>query len=231
MTRPLRAAAIASVFLFGDALLPPVPPPARIPAASGQGEAALRGLPSRTSGRGSRPGDPLNMIFAGTENGIRAALKAAGWTELPISYTESIRAGIRDLLLGRKLERFPPMTIYYVLGRPQDMNWAKVITPVLRRHHFRLWRTGLKDGSGREIWWGTGNYDLSVRWTDLSHRPDPEMNAERDYVRHSLDGIPGVESLKLIQLPQIPLRGINECGYEFRTDGRALLVELASPGP
>ena len=123
------------------------------------------------------------------------------------------------------------MTVYHVLGRPQDMNWAQVITPVLRRHHFRLWRTGLTDGTGREIWWGSGNYDLSVRWTDLTHRPDPDMNEERNFIERTLDGNKEITRKTKIKILQIPLRGSNECGYDFTTDGKALFVEFEAPGP
>jgi hypothetical protein len=121
------------------------------------------------------------------------------------------------------------MNDYRIMGRTQDMNWVRVVRPIQERHHFRLWRTGIADGKGREIWWGSGNYDLSVRWHDLSHTPDPDDDRERDFLAQTLAGLEGIEKLELIALPQIPKSGANDKGYPFRTDGRALLAVLASP--
>lgn len=201
----------------------PQPPPARQARVPGP---ALAELPARTRGRFGREGDPLNLLFLGSAEQVRAALSAAGWTEIPRTILQSVALGLGELAAGRTLTRFPPMNGYRVLGRLQDMNWAIVVIPIEKRHHFRLWRTGLADARGRELWWGSGNFDLSARYWDLSHRPDPDMNMERDYIARSLEGSARVERMSLVPLPQIPLRGKNDKGYEHFTDGRALLVEL-----
>jgi len=190
-------------------------------------EEVYAALPARDEGRFGRPGDALNMIFLGSEPRVRAALTRAGWTSIPLTIRASIRAGLKDLMAGRPLTRFPPMNEYLVMNRIQDMNWVKVIKPIETRHHFRLWRTGIVDARGREVWWGSGNYDLSVRYRDLSHRPDPDMDRERDFLAQTLAGDPDVEKAGLLELAQIPRTGANDKGYAFRTDGRALLVELA----
>jgi len=187
---------------------------------------ALRALPARSEGRFGSPGDALNMLFLGSEEAVSRALEDAGWMSLHLAIAPSVGAGLAQLLRGERLTKFPPMNLYEVMGRTQDMNWAQVVRPIQERHHFRLWRTGIVDRRGRELWWGSGNYDLSVRWIDLSHRPDPDMNRERDYLAATLRGVPSVESLALVELPQIPREGRNDKGYPFTTDGRALLVLL-----
>lgn len=187
---------------------------------------AFPGLPARDEGRFQKPGDPLNMLFLGTDAQVRGALEHAGWTPLALTITASLREGAAELVAGRPLCRFPPMNDYRVLGRRQDMNWARVITPIETRHHFRLWRTGVFDPKGRELWWGSGNFDLSVRYRDLSHRPHPDMNLEREYLAETLAGSPHVEKLSRMTLAQIPLSGRNDKGYPFTSDGRALFVEL-----
>lgn len=194
-------------------------------------EAALALLPGRNVGRLGRTGDALNLLFLGSPEQVAAALEDGGWTRLPPSIDASTAAGFDDLASGRPLTRFPPMNDYRLLGRLQDMNWVRVIKPLQTRHHFRLWRTGLFDASSRELWWGSGDYDLSIRWHDLSHRPDPDMDYERDYIGKTLSGKTGVEEISLVELPQIPRAGANDKGYPFRTDGRALLVRLAPNGP
>ncbi|MBI4678302.1 MAG: LssY C-terminal domain-containing protein [Elusimicrobia bacterium] len=226
----LLAAALAAAF-FWDVLFPlgAMPPSPRTIERGGI-PAVLRILPGRNAGRGGRDGDPMNLAFWGTEAEVRRALEAAGWTEVPLRLSPSLRAGLGEVLRGERLRRFPPFNAYLLLGRQQDMNWAIVVKPLASRHHFRLWRTGFAGREGRELWWGSGNRDLSIRWRDLSHRPDPDMDSERDFLAETLEGSPFVGKTALVSLLQVPKVGNNDKGYAFRTDGRVLLVELDGPG-
>jgi hypothetical protein len=171
-------------------------------------------LPAVDEGRFGRPGDPLNLIFVGTAGDVRAALQGAGWTEVPTALRSALAAGVM------------PMNDYRMRGRRQDMNWEISVRPFAERHHFRLWNTGRLDANGRAYWWGSGNYDLSIRWSDLSHVPDPDMDRERDFIAASLRTSPLVESSSLLPLPQIPRAGVNDKGYPYRTDGCAAVVLL-----
>ena len=202
-------------------LLPPLPQP-----VSDWSEAAPM-LPARNEGRFGLPGDPLNLVFVGTPAAVRAALTAAGWTEVPTTVRGSVAAGLAELLDGRTLAAFPPMNDYRLLGRRQDMNWAIPVRPLAERHHFRLWRTGLRVGE-RSLWWGSGNYDMAIRWRDFSHVPDPDADRERDEILRRLKGSRFVESAALVPAPQIPREGFNDKGYPFRTDGRAAVIVLKS---
>ncbi|MBI4376749.1 MAG: LssY C-terminal domain-containing protein [Elusimicrobia bacterium] len=189
-------------------------------------KALYASLPTRNVGRWGRAGDPLNLLFKGTEPAVCRALESAGWTRVPNSIAGSCLAGLKELWQGRKLTRFPPMNAYRVLGRVQDMNWAQTVRPLEERHHFRLWKTELSDSERRPLWWGSGNYDLSIRWIDLSHRPDPDMDFERDHIARTLRGSPWVRELELVSLPQVPRAGSNDKGHAFRNDGRVLIVDL-----
>lgn len=225
MTPRRLAPALPVLFLLLslDRVMPDPPAPAsRVPGW----EAALSAWPGRNEGRGGRAGDPLGFVFAGTPDAVRAALREAGWTEVPLTVRASLRKGARELLAGRRLTAFPPMNDYRLGGRRQDMNWAVAVRPVAERHHFRLWRTGARDARGRDLWWGSGNYDLSVRWWDLSHRPDPDADRERDYLAAGLAGSPRVESVTYVPAPQVPREGANDKGYPFRTDGRVAVIAL-----
>lgn len=198
------------------------PPPLVVPSW----EEIAPTLPGRNEGRFGVPGDPLNMVFVGTPRAVRAALTEAGWTEIPTTIRGSLRAGIRELLDGKRIAAFPPMNDYRLKGRRQAMNWAIPVRFIEERHHFRLWHTGNFDARGRAWWWGSGNYDLSTRWRDLSHRPDPDANRERDFVVETLRASPRVESIVIIPHPRVPLEGANDKGYPFRTDGRVAVIVL-----
>ena len=189
-------------------------------------EAAVAALPGRNNGRFGRPGDALNLVFVGTETGVREALSNAGWSEVPPTIRASTYEGFRELFAGKPLASFPPMNEYWLNGRRQDMNWAIPIRPLTTRHHFRLWDTGLRDPHGRTIWWGSGDYDLSLRLWDLSHVPSPDMNYERGYIADSLKDSPRLERVTLTPVASIPREGANDKGYPFHTDGHVALIEL-----
>lgn len=225
MKRVVLSLPVLALILQVDQLFP-FPKPALPRHEAGDLLEVYRALPARDIGKFERPADPLNMIFLGTEEQVRGAIAGAGWSAIPDDISDCVRLGLKELWLGRTVASFPPMSDFRVMGRVQDMNWARVIRPLETRHHFRLWKTGVFDGRGRQVWWGSGNYDLSIRLRDLSHRPDPDMNMERDYVGKTLVGSERVERMELLALPQIPAAGVNAHGYPFKTDGRALLVEL-----
>lgn len=225
MRRLVLALPVLYLALSLDRVLPTAESPRKIASAASL-EAALAGLPGRNAGRFGREGDALNVVFVGDEAAVRSALKGAGWTEVPGTIRESLYRGALELLAGEPLAATPPMNEYWLAGRRQDMNWAIAVKPIEARHHFRLWDTGVRDPAGRPVWWGSGDYDLSVRWRDLSHVPDPDMDKERDYIAASVATSPRLARASLVALPSIPRSGANDKGYPFRTDGRAAVIEL-----
>ncbi|MBI2363279.1 MAG: LssY C-terminal domain-containing protein, partial [Elusimicrobia bacterium] len=176
-----------------------------------------------------RPGDPWNLLFLGSEAQVVSVLRSAGWTLLPRSIPASLAAGLGQLLRGERLTLFPPMNEYRQFGRVQDQNWVRVTVPILRRHHFRLWPVPETESGGLAAWWGSANYDMAARFWDLSHVPDPDIDAERGFIAGSLAGLPGV-GLETVQVPGLAREGANDKGYPFRTDGRVLVVRLGG-GP
>jgi hypothetical protein len=208
-----------------DRILPEAPQAPLAVRTSPFGE-AVASLPGMNTGRFGRDGNPLNLVFVGSEEGLREALSRAGWTEVPGTIRASLAAGFVELFTGKTLSSTPPMNEYWLGGRRQDMNWAIATKPLTARHHFRVWDTGLRDERGRALWWGAGDYDLSIRWHDLSHVRDPDLDAERDFIAASLKDSPRLERAALVAVPSIPRWGANDKGYEFRTDGRAALIEL-----
>lgn len=184
----------------------------------------LARLPGLNTGRFGRPGDPWNLLFLGPEDALVSALENGGWTRLPETYLGSFVGGIGQLARGRKLTLFPPMNFYTQFGRFQDQNWVLVTTPILQRHHFRLWKAPFTDPEGRQAWWGSANYDKAARFWDLSHVPDPDADAERDFIAKSLAGT--AKMLTLMPSANVPREGKNDKGYPYFTDGRVLVVQL-----
>lgn len=217
---------VLALVLQCDKLLASGPvPPAYTPDSL---QEALEALPARNHGRYGKEGNALNMLFLGSEEDVRGALEHAGWTSIPLTISACVSEGLGEWWRGETVSSFPPMQGYRLMGRYQDLNWAQVVS-WQARHHFRMWRTGIRDKKGRELWWASGDYDEKLRLWDLSHVPNPDLNLERQWLQDSLAGSPYVEKLTLVPLKQIPRSYRNDNRYPFTSDGRALLVEL-KPG-
>jgi len=189
--------------------------------------AILAALPARNLGHGGKPADPLTVVFLGTAQQIQTALTGAGWTQVPMGDRAAIEKGLEDTFWHHHRPPNLPFHVFYVNGKREDMNWA-MAQNLNTRHHFRLWRLPYRDDEGREIWWGSGDYDLKIRLRDFSHVVDPDVNAERLFIRDSLAQSPGVSAMWMKLLPQVKGEMVNNFGYKLRTDGNVLFVGLST---
>ena len=198
-------------------------------------EGVLKSLPATDTGHKGLPASPLILVFIGSKPQISFALKNARWVSVPRNGFLNVFEGLGQMIGGANVTKFPPFRKFHVEGKGEDMNWAQVVHVVTKRHHFRLWK--LKDlaPDGRQIWWGSGSYDVGINWRHIinpTHAISPDISAERDYIARSLLGSPGVVRAGLTALPQIPREGVNDEGGAYFTDGRALVVEfIGAPAP
>lgn len=228
MTPRRVALALPVLFLLLslDRVLPEPPQPPLVESVVSDPAKAVPAWPALNAGRLGRVGNPLNVAFVGTPRAVREALEGAGWTEVPRPIRDSLWAALRELLAGKALAATPPMNDYRLDGRLQDHNWAIATSFLQTRHHFRMWRTGQRDAEGRDLWWAAGDYDLRIRWHDLSHVRDPDLDAERDYIVKTLEPSPRFVKASYVAHPGVPKEGANDKGYAFHTDGRVALIEL-----
>jgi hypothetical protein len=166
----------------------------------------LEALPrSTTNRRGTREGDPLNLVVIGDFATILQVF-GARWDE-----TETISVGscwrtLKAFLLGAGY-RYSPVSSLYVAGRSQDFALQKARHTINERLHLRLWITPLRF-QGKPVWIGQISRDIGVRftpktWNLTTHKIDPYVDDARDYLlddlieagRVSLVGyMPGVEA-------------------------------------
>jgi hypothetical protein len=124
-----------------------------------------------------------------------------------------------------------PMSELYLYGRPQDYGMARAepISVVQTRHHLRLWKAPFQIG-GRDVWAGAATHDLGFekdqRNGNLTHRIDPNVDAERDFVRSSLSEGGGVAASTLVA-PANPVTQANTAtGGSFHSDGKIAVIEV-----
>jgi hypothetical protein len=181
------------------------------------------------SGEGD-PGDMVNFAIVGTKEQVEAAFKAAGWTAVDKSVQEAILNGLLKTLSHEAYTEMPMSTLY-LFGRPQDMSFARA-DPLLvaaERHHLRVWQTD-KTVAGGLLWVGSATHDIGFekdqRTGGVTHKIDPQIDKERDYLLQSFDAA-GVFSSAAYVTPTDPLLDARTAtGGSFQSDGRILTMEL-----
>lgn len=181
------------------------------------------------SGEGN-PGDMVNFGLVGTNEQVQAAFKAAGWVPVDKSVQDAIINGLLKTL-SREAYTEMPMSTLYLFGRPQDMSFARA-DPLLvaaERHHLRVWQTD-KTVDGRPLWVGSATHDIGFekdqRNGGVTHKIDPEIDKERDYLIHSFDAAGAFSSAAYVTPANPLLDAKTATGGSFQSDGRIAVMEL-----
>jgi len=187
----------------------------------------LKMLPSRVTNAEGREGDMLNLIFQAREEDLQEAFAHAGWVKVE----KSKRLIVWHLLWQRKHYTKLPMDRLYVFGRAQDYSYAlpDPLSIVARRHHLRIWKTG-RVVDGVPLWVAAATHDVSIhlvkRKFRLSHRIDPNVDAERDFIAGNLSEARRLKREEYVNCPE-PVSGAQTAtGQPYYSDSRMLLLEL-----
>src|SRR6185437_3180551 len=124
-----------------------------------------------------------------------------------------------------------PISQLYLFGRPQDFGFVEgmPIQVVAERNHFRVWRTPWLDSHGRTVWAGAGTHDVGIEKDQtgtLTHRIDPNVDTERDYILQTLQDSGMVATTEYL-IPVDPVRqAVTATGDTYHSDGRILVIFL-----
>lgn len=175
----------------------------------------------------SKPGDPINMVFVGSANQVRAALAEAGWTPAdPITLASSL-----DIAAAVALHRpyaAAPVSALYAFGRVQDMAYQRNSDDAISRDHCRLWRSPTPDKAGHAVWVVNAAKDADVRVVGgPTHVIAPDVDTERDYVAGTLIATGHVRDD--YQIPGLggAYQGVNGEGDPYHTDGMVRVLDLS----
>lgn len=178
-------------------------------------------------------GDPVNLAVLGTEDDLRAALSAAGWTLAdPVSLRSSLR--IVASTVRRESYAEAPVSPLFLFGHQQDLAYQQEVdgNPA-QRHHVRFWRC--PDGwllpGGRHVdWVAAGTFDRSVGLSlftlQVTHKIDADTDVERDHVVDSLRAAPVNAGVELIKDFSTGYHARNGGGDSIRTDGDLPIVDV-----
>ncbi|NIO04340.1 MAG: hypothetical protein GTN74_06905 [Proteobacteria bacterium] len=194
--------------------------------------AALEKMPCCTTNkRGTRNGDPLNLVFIGDVEDLLTALVGSGWDVTEKMSPGSIWRTVRSSLLGRRY-RHSPVSSLYVFGRRQEAAFQKARQTVNERNHLRLWLTPLRF-EGNPVWIGQISRDIGVKFTLrtgflTTHVIDPDLDHDRWFLIQNLADAEALTKLGYVRgvgeaPPDEPRHNLG--GDPYYTDGlRAVMV-------
>jgi LssY C-terminus len=206
-----------------------------------------RHVPRYTITADGLPGDPVNVVLAGTLPQLRAAFAKAGWSEAdPLNLVTSWRM-VRTFLLNSPYPTAPFSTLF-LFGRGQDIGFQKAIDNSPRkRHHIRFWALSMTRAQAtlgtadlwlkshrppdhEHVYWvGAGTRDTGFSLTQLTfqitHATESDTNVERDFIIEELKQCGVIGEIMSYQAQQrLSAKQVNH----YITDGEVVAALLAA---
>jgi hypothetical protein len=187
-------------------------------------------IPRRVVDAQGNEGDNTNFVVVGDEKKVLAAFEAAGWVQVDRAKEDAIVHGLLSVLNKEAYVELP-MSELTLFGRVQDygLAHAEPISVVAQRHHLRLWKAPFQ-ADDQELWVGAATHDIGFdrdqRNNGVTHKIDPDVDLEREFVKQSLDDTGLVASLTYIAPSKPSKEARTATGATFHSDGRMLVIKL-----
>jgi hypothetical protein len=187
-------------------------------------------IPRRVADAQGDPGDNTNFVIVGPEKSVIATFETAGWVKVDKTKKEAVLQGLLESLSKQAFLELP-MSELTLFGRSQDygLAHAEPVSVAEKRHHLRLWKAPFPV-DGQELWVGAGTHDIGFdrdsRNNGITHKIDPNIDDERDFVSRSLDETGRVAKLSYIMPSQPSKEARTATGATFHSDGRVLVIQL-----
>jgi hypothetical protein len=190
----------------------------------------LSKIPRRISDPANNPGDMVNVLIVGTQEQLLNVFTTAGWVQVDKSIGGTALNAMMDSL-EKKDYLTMPMSTLFLFNRPQDYGFAHAepVKVAMSRNHLRVWKSSY-EVEGRPLWCVAATHDIGFerdqRNNGLTHKIDPAIDGEREYVNSTLSGT-GLVIERDHVTPADPLTTAKTAtGGEFHSDGRILVLVL-----
>lgn len=190
----------------------------------------LDSIPRRVADQNHSPGDMVNVLILGTEDEVVTAFTTAQWVKVDKSVESTLVEGLIDTV-EKKDYLTMPMSSLYLFGRPQDYGFAHAepVRVVMSRNHLRVWKSPYQV-HGRPLWCVAATHDIGFerdqRNNGVTHKIDPAIDGEREYVNQTLSGT-GLVAARGHLVPTHPITEAKTAtGGGFHSDGRILVLVL-----
>lgn len=190
----------------------------------------LSKIPRRVSDPAGNPGDMVNVMIVGTQDQVVQAFTEAGWVQVDKTVHETALNALMGSL-EKKDYLTMPMSTLFLFGRAQDYGFAHAepVRVAMSRNHLRVWKSPY-EVEGRPLWCVAATHDIGFerdqRNNGVTHKIDPAIDGEREYVNGTLSGT-GLVIRRDHVTPADPLTTAKTAtGGEFHSDGRILVLVL-----
>jgi len=191
-------------------------------------------IPRRIGDKDGNPGDMVNFLILGSEDSMRKVFTAAGWVHVDADVRGTVLQGL-IVSLSKESYLTMPMSPLYLFGRQQDYGWAHAepISVVASRNHLRVWKAPFQV-NGQTVWVGAATHDIGFerdnRNNGITHKIDPDIDLERDYVEKTLSATGDVAEVSHFT-PENPLKEAKTAtGGTFHSNGQVLILKLSDTG-
>jgi LssY-like putative type I secretion system component LssY len=190
----------------------------------------LSKIPRRVTDPNGKPGDMVNVLIVGTEDEMVQVFTTAEWVQVDKTVESTVLNAVIDSL-EKKVYLTMPMSTLFLFNRPQDYGFAHAepVKVAMSRNHLRVWKSPY-EVEGRRLWCVAATHDIGFerdqRNNGVTHKIDPAVDGEREYVNGTLSGT-GLVVQRDHVTPADPLTTAKTAtGGEFHSDGRILVLVL-----
>ena len=187
-------------------------------------------IPRRIQDQAGDPGDMVNFLIIGSQDAMEKVFTTAGWVKVDADVKATLLHGLLESI-SKESYLTMPMSQLYLFGRPQDYGWAHAepISVVASRNHLRIWKAPF-DVHGQTLWVGAATHDVGFerdqRNNGVTHKIDPDIDLERDYVEKTLTSTGLVDEVMHIT-PENPMKEAKTAtGGGFHSNGQVLVLKL-----
>jgi hypothetical protein len=194
----------------------------------------LNKIPRRVTDPAGKPGDMVNVLIVGTQDQLVHVFADAGWVKVDAKVENTALNAIVDSL-EKKDYLTMPMSTLFLFGRAQDYGFAHAepVRVAMSRNHLRVWKSPY-EVDGRPLWCVAATHDIGFerdqRNNGLTHKIDPSIDGEREYVNGTLSGTGLVVQRDHVTPAQPLTTAKTATGGEFHSDGRILVLVLKNSG-
>jgi hypothetical protein len=210
-----------------DATNPGGPAESRVPGISPE---LLSKIPRRVSDPAGHPGDMVNVLMVGTQDQVVNTFTSGGWVQVDKEVGSTALNAFVDSL-EKKDYLTMPMSTLFLFGRAQDYGFAHAepVKVAMSRNHLRVWKSPY-EVDGRPLWCVAATHDIGFerdqRNNGVTHKIDPAIDGEREYVNGTLSGTGLVIQRDHVTPPDPLTTAKTATGGEFHSDGRILVLVL-----
>ena len=203
------------------------PAETRIPAITPE---LLGKIPRRVSDSAKNPGDMVNVLIVGTQDQVVQVFTAAGWVQVDKTVRNTMMNAFVESM-EKKDYLTMPMSTLFLFDRSQDYGFAHAepVRVAMSRNHLRVWKSPFLVDE-RPLWCIAATHDIGFerdqRNNGLTHKIDPAIDGEREYVNGTLTATGLVVQRDHVTPSDALTTAKTATGGEFHSDGRILVLVL-----